>query len=245
MPGEKKQTQLREEFWGLYEKRNPKLQCIHCMKTFVSERCLRDHISSVHKKDKVEKCDKCSGCKVTTGGKCFHGKLSEFKCTLCGEEFLYSGHVRAHMHEKHGWLIKERKEKESLQQYLHLQEGFTCKNFYGKRDKDVGCVICHHKFLGDEDPLAHYKKVHGDGVSFKCHICERKFVKRGTIVRHLMKHDAVVPYHCRFCPNNLRWRQDTIKHLKLRHKDQMISFDLEMEIATGFKGIYFSSTMLP
>lgn len=70
-----------------------------------------------------------------------------------------------------------------------------------------------------EKPKKKTNRIRGD---FKCHQCERSYIRKDSLQRHLTYECGKEPmFQCPFCPQKCKRRGHQIRHVRRRHKDKI------------------------
>lgn len=128
------------------------------------------------------------------------------KCLVCNSEFISKYLLDVHTREK------------------HLPDTDPRRYF--------PCLHCNEKFksLGKRDN--HRRSQHKDpNKRFICHYCQKQFVKKTSIVRHMIKHSGNHSFPCKHCDKSYADKSSRYQHQRncferftnLNHKNQIDS----------------------
>ena len=229
-------------------------KCARCDETFVTKTDLRKHLNKIHSEDvtipkkvienttmdkKMIECDLCQEkystypafdkhnldvhnrkpfcpiCKKTVSLRrdmkkhidVQHANNKPFKCGDCGEAF-------------------NAKQKLMIHQNLVHELSLNVENLTVKR---FDCQTCKIMFPSLEKLDAHNWEVHKKKLS--CNICNKQFLNRGKLVRHMKTHSRVRPFKCERCDKTFIENAVLRRHMKNRHPGETKMADEKTKIA--------------
>ncbi|CAL8111992.1 unnamed protein product [Orchesella dallaii] len=196
---EAEKKKIKEDF----KREPPKKQTVHlrtckfCNKTLPSQVALVDHEVKVHKREKPEKCPKCSYRCLSKLALRSHMethldeavKLKPFECNVCGSKFRVKrsleAHLRSHRGEKPylcGICAKAFSCRESMKLCMDKHNGV----------KHHECPWCQKRFLRKE-VLAIHVRTHTGEKPFVCKVCNKAFAQRAPLKTHMKIHNRQTP----------------------------------------------------
>ena len=187
------------------DRREKIFKCSHCDRLFSRTNHCRRHFDMHKKRDGVDK----------SKLRMIDMRLGRHSCKFCGEPFIYSRNLKAHLLKEHpdyrpyvcescGLSFNQRKKLIS-HQFAHTKP-FCCK-------------ICGRRFAQKSSLTTHTYAHHE--ISLPCKYCERNFkapvqLRRHIKDAHLAKGLPVVKNHmCDFCGQAFRWTWHLKNHLQL------------------------------
>ena len=99
------------------------------------------------------------------------------------------------------------------------------------------CAKCDKKFMTRSQKQCHMQKKHLDifpeNETYKCNICNVKFLQRSHLDKHNWKHFGIRPYSCRLCDFKSRYSKSISKHMLVKH-----TFLTKLRCSCCFKKFY-------
>ncbi|XP_066926317.1 zinc finger protein ZFP2-like [Clytia hemisphaerica] len=217
--------------------------CTICNKTFSKKSSLEEHIRT-HTGERPYKCNQCGKTFVTSGKLTSHLKIHAgiyaHHCQLCGKKFREHYNLKMHMkmHERRAQEEKEPK-KTKMWNCKECEAGFTRKedlNSHKKEDHKTP-----HQLMLEERKLKRKaeekeKAVNEDGVSaakkrtlrttgftqkedgtYVCDLCQKEFVKKDYLNRHLRRHESSTATDCGECGKTYRDKPTMRQHMVDAH----------------------------
>jgi len=160
---------------------------------------MKEHLER-HMAEKKFSCDKCGRrftCReyLDVHYRKHTGSLP-FECSVCGKRFHRQGSFRMHgfVHSTARpfscpYCGLRFKTGSNLKQHVAIHTGgrrFTCKH----------CAI---EITGRTGYVRHLMDEHGEGSWLECGVCQQKFLLRGNLNAHMLKHSAEKRYVCDRC----------------------------------------------
>ena len=160
-------------------KKEKKLKCEKCHKSYFNKNDLKHHNETKHKTDLEYKCKLCNSL-FSSSSKLREHKRSahieeimegQSKCPDCGKSFTLENNMIRHLREVHR---------------------YTNTNLdYAPIDSDIiRCTECDETFLRETNFKRHTETVHGSGNTrkiFKCPSCGQDFSRKDNLTRHMKK----------------------------------------------------------
>lgn len=86
-------------------------------------------------------------------------------------------------------------------------------------DKNFSCEMCGRNYRTLQQLKSHKWSKHKiEEKHFKCCDCEKKFMHKYELTKHMFKHMKPM-FVCEFCDKRLKRRNDLVEHYKLFHQD--------------------------
>ena len=181
------------------KKEKKSYQCNLCLKSFCSEKAVRNHKSS------------------------FHEGLRNFACTKCEKTYTDNTPLRKHMQTVH--TVKgsfECKECKKMFENAVKLDAHNYRSHVTKDDK-IKCRFCNkalHKYSIKYHEQAH---IDYDAEKFKCEKCSRLFSRNFEFKRHMKKHEnidnnIVENHKCDQCDKSYKLKEYLNKHIRYIHK---------------------------
>jgi len=216
---------MRQHVRFVHEKDLP-YECTEpgCSTKFTSNLSLRNHVASVHEKIK----DECGICHVLVSNlrkhvKIVHDKVRDHVCPECQKTFQTRTHLKNHVARVHLGLRDECPECGKMVQDLK-----THINFVHNKIANFPCNQCSTRCLTSTALKKHLSSVHfkesigcpkcgvmvapaylsqhmrrkhlkEDQPKFSCKHCEKDFVSRGELAKHIMRVHIAVREECNIC----------------------------------------------
>jgi len=168
--------------------------CELCKKDIVAAR-YREHIKTVHRKERPLACDVCSKtfpkASDLKNHKRIHSGEKPFVCKDCGARFSIS-----HL------LLRHRRYHEGVTKYkcAHCDKAFLQKNDYTKHlrihtgEKPYKCDDCGAEFARN-DYLKKHKHLHQNSEGFPCDVCSLNFSSKESLKKHSKVHKKPSVHH--------------------------------------------------
>ncbi|XP_037079239.1 zinc finger protein 316-like [Pollicipes pollicipes] len=228
------------------EKREGRLLCRYCGKTFQRPARLQQHEAS-HTVQTVNQCHICS--KIFSQKyylrehiKQVHERRSLHRCDTCGKVFMrrlhLDDHVRTHSGDRpytcevcgRGFSQRGNLRAHALVhtgqfpyqcdtcgKRLRTRQAFEAHQRKHNDDRRFGCDLCSASFLLKRSLERHLRK-HTGARPFKCNHCDRAFRDRGDLRCHEVIHSAQRAHVCPLCGLGFTRRYKMQKHLRTKHE---------------------------
>ena len=163
-----------------------KYNCTVCNKSFRAYSHRTEHML-IHTKERNHPCDTCNfrarTKSVLKKHKMKHLKDKGYKCGICKIEFKTNTELITHSSSHPNSKV------------------FKCKEC----DKDFG---------REPDRRVHMMSIHKIGIKelYKCHICNKEFVLKTRLSRHLLTHDSIKKFECQVCDRRFSRKDDLVSH---------------------------------
>ncbi|XP_050674974.1 zinc finger protein 782 isoform X2 [Leptidea sinapis] len=82
-------------------------------------------------------------------------------------------------------------------------------------DKKYVCMVCGYKTYTVE-VMRRHTYTHIDNKPNKCDICDKSYIQRGQLLKHLKKHEG---FFCTYCKEQFNTKPAVIVHEQLHHRD--------------------------
>lgn len=149
---------------------------------------------------------------------------TKYNCGHCQKTFSCRSHLKRHSkgnHEKKGKheeiLFEELSNKTG--EYVEYEESRkkTSINKKIRKGIELNCRICDKKFTRSGTLLRHKKYAHSES-NYKCKICDQTFTQSGTIKKHMKyAHIRSTNYKCDECGKVYKWQESLLYHRRV-HK---------------------------
>ena len=122
-----------------------------------------------------------------------HSGVKQFGCERCGKLFKQIGHLQAHVEEIHETNLDRR---------------------------DFICNLCGKGFPSSRKLTYHLNYTHGDKKHQKyvCNICDKAFSRAKLRPHQMRDHENNLPFSCQFCEKRFVSKYYVTRHLKQAHK---------------------------
>ncbi|XP_042240166.1 gastrula zinc finger protein XlCGF26.1-like [Homarus americanus] len=169
-----------------------RFNCIHCNKELTSFRNLRNHIASIHQKQRAFVCQMCSktyskSCSLQVHIRSVHTGERPFKCSVCSKSFCDSALLRLH-------------------------------NAVHTGERKYSCKVCERRFNQYSNMISH-QRVHTNHRPFTCVICKENFKTREGLLKHKWIHTGLKPLQCRHCSKEFRIKESYERHMLKCHNE--------------------------
>ena len=200
--------------------------CDYCGKSF--SRChLKDHIATVHEKQRNYRCEICS--KSYTQRSALHKhnraihenstKSTTHPCKKCDKVYTSKGALYTHVKQFH--------ENVKNHECDVCHKGFFFKSqltlhikFIHEKNREFQCDQCSSSYNEPGTLYHHLKIVHGASYDLNCDFCGRKFISLFVLNQHLCKtHNQKPKYKCVLCQRPFFMLDDLTKHVHYVHDD--------------------------
>lgn len=199
-------------------------KCFECARTFSNTSSLKEHVWSVHEKQRPFKCDECdytcahrSYIKIHKRSKHGEGRIY---CTYddCDYETYTNSHLDnhikvVHLQEKHicPTCNKAYTIKASLAEHITVIHG----------TKRFPCGDCDQTYKSRNALRAHIRKVHDEIVDkFPCDQCGETYSSKSNLGKHVRKAHEKKRFSCTDCDVSYTTNGNLSLHKKLKHSPQ-------------------------
>lgn len=211
-----------------YAARAPRHACPYCSKTFRSNGKLNSHVFS-HTGERPFACKHChkafSSKFKLVRHLLIHSEDRKFLCTVCQRRFLRNDHLKNHykVHDPRKVVFRceragcEKEYSSALSQRKH-------EAWHRAQDGELTCLLCGVKHESAADLILHLRGHSGSRLlkspadrKFRCHVCERNFLTKKDVTRHLVVHTGERDFLCQFCPQRFGRKDHLVRHIKKSH----------------------------
>ncbi|ODM90205.1 putative zinc finger protein [Orchesella cincta] len=198
----------------------PSFGCPTCGRCFINNFRLQLHIRTLHKKEDVYQCNKCSEKFRTIGDREKHvlrdHGVANYKCDICPNEFFaHATSLRLHKYRKHGEKVVPQFPC-SLCDKIFVHKGKWRDHERTHSDlKEYTCEVCGFATRTERLLKAHKSK-HDDIKNYACNYCAKRFVHKKYLTCHLRIHTLERPFSCDICNSTFN-QQGALKVHKKKH----------------------------
>ncbi|XP_055902606.1 zinc finger and BTB domain-containing protein 14-like [Eupeodes corollae] len=75
------------------------------------------------------------------------------------------------------------------------------------------CFHCPNRYHTKFDLQRHMSKMHSDGFSYKCDLCDKEFPTKPECNRHVRSHDENKHFKCPVCGMEFKWKHNAQQHI--------------------------------
>ncbi|BES99262.1 Protein suppressor of hairy wing [Nesidiocoris tenuis] len=199
--------------------------CDFCPKKFTTSAAKKKH-RRTHTGERPYECSTCHkrfGAKETLNRHVrIHTGYKPHSCDYCGKRFIQSSQLRSHLFYHTG------------QSVLTPAESFICElcgkkfnrrarlnehtKFVHLGAKPFECVECQKTFIRKED-LTRHMIIHSGVRSHKCPICSKSFAMKSSLKVHLLTHTKEPPRSCDECGRAFIRQDCLLRHMRNKHRD--------------------------
>ncbi|CAL8080235.1 unnamed protein product [Orchesella dallaii] len=199
----------------------PSFGCPTCGRCFINNFRLQLHIKTLHKNERVYRCNKCSEKFRTIGDREKHLQsdhgVSNYKCDLCPNEvFVHATSLRLHKYRKHGEKVVPQFPC-TVCDKIFVHKGKWRDHERTHSDlKEFTCEVCGFATRTDRLLKAHMTK-HDGAKNYACTYCPKRFVHKKYLTCHLRVHTLERPFKCDICESTFN-QQGALKVHKKKHE---------------------------
>lgn len=159
-------------------------------------------------------------------------KAPPIKCSQCDQQFYHQLHLEEHLNNHDESLLRC---KECNKQYPTLAK--LKKHQVAHRPEMYHCFKCDCSFKGKFMLTKHDQIYHsGERPREACHICGKEVIRTNMKV-HMKIHTERTPFECEECPKKFVRRITLIEHVMKKHKNQDIPLKQLCSVCgRGFRG---------
>ncbi|XP_061712278.1 zinc finger protein pita-like isoform X1 [Cydia pomonella] len=197
--------------------------CDECDSSYSLHQLLDIHKARKHRARNVQ-CEQChakffSKYDLLTH-KLRHSNEMPFQCVACDKKFKRLILLKRHEKMMHSNLP------------LHLCENCPAtflstveleahkKRHEGYANRQHVCTICDRKFHKRNTLIRHQDVVHGN-KQFSCEYCPQRFTSVSKLSRHVRAHAGDRAYPCKYCNKSFVKSHHYTRHLRLKHEEQV------------------------
>lgn len=189
---------LPEHINRCHEDGDTRQACKLCDQVLPSQRKLKMHLRSVHRR---------------------------FECEHCDTVYASLKSIKKHMRRDHNdkpQLPMHGLEKESLENVCeYCGKKFNFRQCLSNHIKNVHlqlrpyvCTECSKAYKAKDKLKSHMNSVHLNIRPFACDVCSRAFYDRKTMMQHKRIHSDVKSYACKLCSSAFRQASSLNSHMK-------------------------------
>ena len=168
-----------------------RVKCSNCEKSFSSESHMRRHVKIIHMNDRIKKtlekieCDFCNrfypSDYLAKHKDMVHFKVRNHKCDICNIEFSAKSDWKRHLNTKNH--LKVQKDGLIDPCRTQINKGYKVAKALDENEF-VECEMCH-KLYSRQYMYQHKTYVHARSRNFKCNTCDKTFIQRSDLNRHV------------------------------------------------------------
>ncbi|GLV41433.1 Meiotic central spindle [Carabus blaptoides fortunei] len=185
---------LSSDCYQNHLKTHENIKCEHCADSFESKTDLEDHLkqherkSAVKKRRKMQQCELCGKVTNFRSELATHMRLHSgerpYKCDNCGKSFRLKSFLRKHLLTHTG--VRSHHCMFCSKSFV-LKSNLNC-HIKTHCEKRFSCNLCHKKFKTSRS-LSYHMKLHTGERNYPCAHCDKAFVNRFDLRRHLQLHE--------------------------------------------------------
>ncbi|XP_055630147.1 zinc finger protein draculin-like [Toxorhynchites rutilus septentrionalis] len=136
-------------------------------------------------------------------------------CDVCGLNFKHQSYLKAHIAKKHATELPFQCKScpKAYSQAFLLKE--HAKSHCA--EKTYGCPHCHYRAKQSHALKDHVRRLHTSDRPFKCSKCDKGFINRNDLRKHMPTHNKTMPFQCEHCEQIFRRRMDVKRHFARVH----------------------------
>lgn len=182
--------------------------CKICLRSFMNEKSLKSHESSIHKENKNHKSNRCKTCSKTFSSPSslkvhqrIHSNAKPYKCNICEKAFNQQHTLINHGRTHTDPLTCSTCDKTftntiSLKKHeKYHNSNIECKSL---KESEFECETCNKIFI-DEIKFKNHKANHTKEKKFQCQTCDKRFSQSDYFKRHQISHTQENLFKCRVC----------------------------------------------
>ncbi|KAK7082448.1 hypothetical protein SK128_027337 [Halocaridina rubra] len=167
-------------------------KCVKCNRELTSFRNLKNHIASVHHKEKPHACHMCDKTYTKVAALEVHIRSAHtgerpYVCKICSKAFCNPNLLRIH-------------------EVSHTGE------------QKYSCKICCRKFSQYCNMVTHLR-VHSSERPYECVICKERYKTKESLLKHKWTHTGLKPLRCRHCLKEYRIKESYERHMLKCHDE--------------------------
>ncbi|XP_067014902.2 uncharacterized protein [Anabrus simplex] len=167
--------------------------CPICREIFRSFWELHEHLSKYSDTNSYC-CPRCSRVYGTTTSLAKHMNIRDYNCKLCNNKFsdhhTFNQHIKSHTQE--------------VLTYDVCFESYSRTYATALLDSQLDFPKCEKKFATQDSLNCHLMRVHAPWNTLRCEMCNKIFLKRSLLVRHMAAHTRVRQLPCSMCKKRFK-----------------------------------------
>ena len=174
-------------------------------------------------KPKLLQCDKCPfetkyQKNLKRHMKVIHNKIKNFKCQLCSHSASRQNDFRNHINAVH--LGIKRFSCENCDYSAARKGELQSHKLYNHKEEgqyELNCMLCDKKFIRREDLVRHVKAIH-HRIGHKCNLCDKSFGGRAELTKHIaLVHEKTRDHVCSYCESTFGLEINLKVHINAIH----------------------------
>nr|XP_027228247.1 oocyte zinc finger protein XlCOF6-like [Penaeus vannamei] len=199
-------------------KNERKYKCKVCDKSFIAYSHRVEHMLT-HTKEKEFKCEIC-GIHMSTRSNLTRHKQQHTKeciCSICNRKLCSKTSLKDHMK------IHNNDKPHHCQYCGKSFTRFQHRRVHEKLHKveELGafqCNVCEKRFVV-RSRLARHMLIHNKEKQFVCQLCNKRFARKDDLKNHERSHTGERPYICKECGKTFRYISNCRHHMKIHMKE--------------------------
>lgn len=148
------------------------------------------------------------------------------KCQICDRPYSSSNQLRIHQMKKHPKFWEKRKIIDKrITPRMEIERGDFPELIYDADEKKYTCKVCGKQDWRPDKITLHVTTVHRKTIQATCHICNKSFLYKRQLKKHMSTHTGEYPYKCVPCNIGYHCRWKFVEeHSKKHHPEQYILY---------------------
>ncbi|KAL0809189.1 hypothetical protein ABMA28_011415 [Loxostege sticticalis] len=196
-------------------------KCDLCLKDFAYKQSLKIHLRGHYGTKRKFVCHICGNGfndKTNLGShiKTVHEKLRPFACEMCPKTFTAKKHLTVHIRKHTGETPFECDQCEKKFESLGILNNHKQKS-HQKKGPNYVCKVCRRRWFDKSLFVKHLRKAHIGQRPYKCTECDKDFVCKYSMKRHVEQHSGVKSFECEQCGAKFSQKGALKRHAERKH----------------------------